>query len=898
MRKHLAWGLLAVLLAGCGSSGDSPADGEPPDPNANVMAWPEGTKTTGGAAVVKLEGVTDISLAELLGAPRSDLATRADECLQSIQYLEKLHDEGNMPFHLLPDAYASAVAPVLRQAKFSPERGFSVPPYLPEGRPDTELALHLARYGDIEAAHKLVNPADVDATRELDGFQLERNYPVEWTRLIGLLLRRSMYHLLMGHVDEAKQLIGLHQQLEKLLGPKARSSPLGVELLSRGQSILYQAAGAWRASRQESLANQAEAFAAGWGETPRLTLAYQSPLPRARAERLFDAKSSGRALSAPSPLRVLDLLGLPVPDYGLENAVGTFNGDRLTETLLLYRTREESYYPRPEALTHVLMDCLNQPVKTATATPLDAKLWHTLPIGSVHVDIGVVLHNPEVSALVRVRTGDAMSPGEGPKASLQRDFGPVGLDRSFEQTRRRVALHQRASAIKVTGKKALEDVHSAITALPISSLAIERAEGFDVPARLTLSFAARKKNPVSLGALADPLWALAGPAHISGGRGSRPLTLAWQDDHTSYVLRLPNRKDDDLSLAIAPRGKEDRSPAADGDWVDRPETDVAARAALVLAREREERRTRIENGKPWARLPRDLEKIHLGMTKEQVQQALPPDFKAYKRPIPNGILVAVTSPPAGGPLPAAREIAALFDGAGRVVEVIARYQSGSGPAGLAKIEGSLEKRAGAPETTAGPWAQIWSDLPKRKPAPVLRRWQDDITLLTCQQDGSGIELRLRDCPVAHEEGAPAPALAYLPRGPEDCLLGTTREALFRQWKVTKPTTSNGALVLAPRAGSPYDALLVWFKDNRVSQIVARHRTKASSTPAQAAAVVSAAWGQEGRKLGLPWRQDFAENNTVQGWTTQDDVTRVRIFWQQRDSDGMRQVFTEWRDLGK
>jgi hypothetical protein len=414
MRKHLAWGLLAVLLAGCGSSGDDgKPDGDPPDPNANVIAWPEGTKTTGGVAVVKLEGVTEISLADLLNAPRSELAARAEECSQNIQYFERLHNEGHMPFHLLPDAYTAVVVPVLRQARYSAQRGFSVPPYLPEDRPDTELALHLARYGDAEAARKLVNPADVHVSRELDSLQLERNYPVEWSRLVGLLLRRSIYQLMMGNVDEAKQLIGLHQQLDKLLGPKARSSPLGVELLSRGRSILYQAAGAWRANRQESLADQAEAIAAAWGEMPRLTLAYQTALPRPRAEHLFDAKSTGKALTAPSPLRVLDLSGLPVPDYGLESAVGTFDAeDRLVEILLLYRTREGQYYPRPEALTHVLTDCLNQPIKSTIPASPDAKLWDTREIGSVRVDIGVVAQNPEIGAMIRIRTGDVARSGD------------------------------------------------------------------------------------------------------------------------------------------------------------------------------------------------------------------------------------------------------------------------------------------------------------------------------------------------------------------------------------------------------------------------------------------------------------------------------------------------------
>jgi len=895
--------LLIVLLAGCGSRSDQgadrkPDDGDPPDPNANVMPWPEGTKTTGGVAVIKIEGVSEVSLADLLNTPRAELATQAEDCAGRIQYLEQLHQEGRLPFLLLPNVTAPAAVPVLRQAKYSPTRGFSVPPYLPEERKDSELALHLARHGDLEAARKLVDPADADAMRQLEGLALDRNYPVEWTRLAGLLLRRAQYHVLTGNVDEVKQLIGLHQQLNRILGPKARSSPLGVALLARGRAIMRQAAAAWRANKQQDLADQVDNFAVAWGEIPALTLPWEPTLPRPRAERVFDVKSASKALSAPAPLRVLDLLGLPVPDYGLENVVGTLDAsDRLDGMLLLYRTREDEYYPRPEALTPVLSESLNHSVQALTKDAPSAGLrWQTLEIGSAALDVGIVLHNPAVSAMIRVRAAKKTAPPANPGVFLPRDFGAVDLDRSFEQTRRRLALHQRANQITVSARAALDKVQSPITGLPPSSMTLERAPAQDVLSRVILHFDARQKGRVPLSLLAGPLWAVGGQAQISGGQASRPLLLAWEDDQTCYVLRLPNRTDADVTLDVYARGKTEGSNPPGSEWVDHQETDAAARAALVQARERDLRRERITRGVPWSHLPRDLEKIRLGMTREEVNQVLPPDFKAYKRPFPNGIVITITTPIARGPVASARELYALFDPAGRVAEVRVRYQSGSGPASLVNLVAGLEKRCGAPENGPAPWAQTWSDLPKRKPAPVLRRWQDDITLLTAQQDGYGIELCLRDCPLAYEEGVPLPPLAYLPRGPEMCLLGTTREEVFRQWKVGTPVLVDGAVVLAPKSVSPFDALLVWFKNDRVVHVIARHKSKTGLDPAQAGAAVAAAWSHEGRSLGLPWRQDFSEDGALQGWTTQDDQTRVRIFWQQRNSDGMRLVFTEWRDL--
>jgi hypothetical protein len=177
----------------------------------------------------------------------------------------------------------------------------------------------------------------------------------------------------------------------------------------------------------------------------------------------------------------------------------------------------------------------------------------------------------------------------------------------------------------------------------------------------------------------------------------------------------------------------------------------------------------------------------------------------------------------------------------------------------------------------------------------LRRWQDDTTLLTCQQDGFGVELCLCDCPLAYETGVLLPPLAYLPRGPQSCALGTAKTDLLRAWKVDNPVLANGALVLAPKAPSPFDALLVWFDKDHAVRIVARHKGKDTLSAAEAGKAVSEAWGKEVRQFGWPWRQDVAEGGAPQGWTSHDDRTRVRIFWEQ-GNDGVRRVFTEWRHL--
>src|SRR5437588_10062290 len=119
--RFAAWvvAALSILLSGCGSTTPEPsAERKPEDgsnPEANVIPWPEGQTTTGGTVVYKLEGATSISLAHLLTRPRAELAAQAEECASGITYLEQLHQQGRLPFLLLPDARLPLAVPVLPQ---------------------------------------------------------------------------------------------------------------------------------------------------------------------------------------------------------------------------------------------------------------------------------------------------------------------------------------------------------------------------------------------------------------------------------------------------------------------------------------------------------------------------------------------------------------------------------------------------------------------------------------------------------------------------------------------------------------------------------------------------------------------------------------------------------------
>src|SRR5262249_22969480 len=140
------------------------------------------------------------------------------------------------------------------------------------GSKDNVVALHLARYGDLEAANGLAEPGNAEISRQIQAAKYEREYPVEWTRLVGLLLHSAQMRLATGDVEGGTELVVLHRQLRAVLDPLAAKGPLGAALLSRGRVTLAQAAAAWRADKKEELATQAQAALADWGDVPTLQI--------------------------------------------------------------------------------------------------------------------------------------------------------------------------------------------------------------------------------------------------------------------------------------------------------------------------------------------------------------------------------------------------------------------------------------------------------------------------------------------------------------------------------------------------------------------------------------------------------------------------------------------------
>ena len=851
--------LITLLLAGCGSEGDRG----------------ESTKETPS------EPPDKVVLADLLGKPRAELAALSEEWATRAQMTEKSFRQGQLPFSFLPEMRFPLIVPVLREARFASDLGISLPPYFKEGGKDPELALHLARYGDVEAARLLTQADDPDLRACLETNRYERNYPVEWSRLVGLLLHVAEIRLAGGEAEAVPLLIGLHQQLKTILDAQAARGPLGADLLSRGRKTLQKAVAGWRSSHQETQAQEGEAALAEWGEVSPPTLSLNPGTPRARVAHLLDSQGEGRVIVGMPINRALDLLDIPLPPQGVQGILACLDPtDRLAEILVVYRNNIAHVFPDPRHLALLLEN--RGLTGEETGTPGLARR-RFLGKGLTW-DISVVAGSEAVGALVRIAPSQQTL-----KASpLARDFGVVHLDRTFEQNRLRLAPDQLAATVQTEAPAVLSQVRQPIREVPLVQAAVQREETSEVTGHVLLRYqgsaALESWHRSALG-----LWAIGGPATISSGEddnGSH-LDLTWEDGRTRSTLRLPIASGLAMELDVADQ---------------RGSMDLAARAEAARSFDRQERMARLTAGKPLTRIPRSLEgeSVELGQNLSQVQiPTAPRGLKVFKQDLRDGLNIVVSGEAPKTRPYLARQMFIRCDRKGRIVELRTRYGEGGSPAGWGQaLVTSLKKRCGAAVEEAGPWARLWADLPAGKPLPARYRWRDDISLLTCQRDAWGAEVILRDAGDAEGTGTPLPPLEYLNRGPGEVSLGDLRGEVIKLTAAGSQPLPDGAVVVTPRTAQPYDALLVWFKGDRVDRIVARHSQEppANAVSAQMVGWLRQAWGRDIRILGWPCRMQMGDDQVLQGLGWFDDLTRVRLFWQD-SQNGPPRLYTEWRKSG-
>jgi hypothetical protein len=842
-------------VSGCGSNG--PAD----DPSQ-----------------FGIDDSLEVPLVDLLSRSRSDLAALGVEWSAKVRDQEKAIRLGELRQSLLPDLRVPLAPPVLREASYSAQVGISLPPYAAEGKPDVDLAMHLARHGDVDAALKLAGDADADFRSRLESFRGSRNYPVEWSRLVGLMQHSAEIRLTTGDADAARELLAIHRQLRKALDAKSAEGLLGAALLGRGQKALVLAVPALREGGDKELAEKITKVLENWGPVPGGLGSVRLGGKRARIASILGAKGQGKAIQTTAPARALDLLALPVPSENAQAVTALFDaGDQLAEVVVTYSVSAAKSYPEPRQFGHLF----EEQGMTAKAEEKTGGLRRCV-YSATGVDCQVLVLPRAITAGVVVCFQEAEKPAVA-AAPLARDFGPVHLDRGFEQNRLRLAPERQGETVQTKRPAALAQVSNPLVTASPALAVLKKESGGDATGSFSLHFN-QDGTHVPLHQLVLPLWQTHGPVRFGDLEDEKTSSflLAWEDGPTRYSLVLPNAEDQPIEfVAQNGRGAKEATPGG---------------TSFDLA----ERKARIDAGKPLARLPRQLEDVRLGQTKEQALSALPRGPSVLKQSFADAMSVTFTGAAPKSAEVLARQVLFHLDAAGKVAEVRVRYEAG--PAAKpndwpAAFLASCKKSGGAPRASPAPWAEVWGDPPAKKPPSVLS-WRDDLTRLTFYCDGGVADVTLRDCPVDHPEGTPLSPLEYLPRGPEHCQLGAVKKELLDAWKVTQPASVPQVdLVLYPPKSSRYDAYLIWFDGDRVTRVAARHKPgKADpNNPVKIDQALSEAWGRDLPAFGWACRQELTADQELQsvGWL--DERTRVRTYWQETDS-GKPRVFTEWTNV--
>lgn len=759
-----------------------------------------------------------IKLADWLDRPRADLAVAAKDLEKEIEALEKARTLGQLKVKLLTDLRIPLAIPVWRQAEYSKAQNMVLPPYLKEGDRDADLAVHLARNGDLEAARKI---APDEVKPNLDVLALDRNFPAEWTRFVGLQLHLAHLDLAQGNIEGAMLIASIHRQLMEILGEKGQASPLGAALLPKGKRIFEDALVAWgKENREQYVAWAKDTVLPHWGASHPWKAPAETPRWLTGDDGL---------------LKKLDLLAIPLP----ESHLGSIQ-----------------YLPE-QAAFFVYQPTLIDVYESRHIDYWLAEQGGVFPINTLLAGI-----NPYARGIVQTNLSADLK-----TADLPRTFGPVSLDRSFEINRRLFAWSRpRQSTLAVSDEKLLYQVEQPYAGAPVLAT-LEQDPDRDLVQQIQFAY----KPTFEATDWLLPLWRKfgVGMGRVSGDRKTDGIEWSWQQGETKLTLVLPN----------------DRALEPTLTFVHVPGANDSLRAELVAKKDLAERKARIEAGKPVTHARRVLEPFQLGMTQVELDKALKAFPSHLKQPIEDGVLITFNHTPQPGTEWTPRQGVARFDKDGKLVEARVRVTDVPGVkgSGVSKLLELLKSRSGPPEVVTLNSAN-WADVPDIKIGKSQYRWLDDVTLQIARPEASGAEIILRDCPVDAPSGLAMKALELLPRGPNNCAIGTKRADLLKNWRVQTPQMIEEALVLTPGEKSPYDSLLVWFEGDKVSRVVARYRIAKDQRGKPGEALLQV-WGANAFTWGWPWLSEKAP-----GLSTYDDATRLRLHWNQGE------LYAEWKQL--
>ena len=508
--------LLIVLgLAGCSS----------PVPDVGPTAKEEPEPRLGAKA--------DVDVGAWLTMPRKDLAKLGDEWAETVATQRNTIRSTPISVDLLPKFLPPLHVPGLDLATFSQAAGFSLPPYAKPGQPDESLALHYARMGDREAAGKLVDPAGGAMLAKYD-----KNYPVEWTRLVGLVLISSHLKLSTGDVDGATNLVYIHRQLLEALDPKAAAGPLGAALLPWGRRALLAASETYRGPKkhEKALADDIDKALAAWGKVPAPAPALVPGASRAQVVAVLGHETLGNAVVCNTPdaiARALDAMTIPLPAEGVQAIVVFLDADKLTEIQIAYRPKIDTLYPTPASVAYHLLE------RRATrsdpkAQPLQQE---TFVLGGLRYEVTRTDRSSSIGGLVRiVADKNTIAPYQG--QSLAR-FGPVDLGRGYESNRVRIALRRGGPSVAIEDAATLKKLSASHDLPPAERAVLTREKDRDLVAAFQLTWTA-DDNAAALQRLLPPLWTAFGPGAMADGDGTASyLAFTWRKGDGELQLRLP-----------------------------------------------------------------------------------------------------------------------------------------------------------------------------------------------------------------------------------------------------------------------------------------------------------------------------------------------------------------------
>jgi hypothetical protein len=524
--------------------------------------------------------------------------------------------------------------------------------------------------------------------------------------------------------------------------------------------------------------------------------------------------------------------------------------------------------------------------KDPTETP--GVLQQTFESGDIVYEATRFTRTQALGGYMTVRSTRAAKAAATPTAGA-RDFGVASLDWTFETNRRRLAPRLPSGPLEITDEKIMKQLVQRLD-LPVPKrVRVQPEVKHDLVNHITFIWG-DDLNSQADQKLLPALWSALGPARVVGeeepGGGAGLLTFTWSDDLTQVRFRLPFAAEKGPELVV----KDARA-----------ESEQSSRLEAAHKRDREERKKRLTAGKPRRELPRTFGDVNqlgfpsvaLGDPRNKVEADLA-SIRGIRKPFATKQTISclfVGAPPAGVRFWAGQVIIRFGPG-DLVAEIRVRYQDGMTGGKSPTLLQSLEAgNAGKPAPDTPDWTGLWTDQPGKKSITRLR-WQDDLTIMTYQEDGGSVEVIRRDRPPAKPEGIDLPPLTLITPGFEKCQLGMTRAEIQKAQK-TRTDTTTGADSFRLASTSPYEfATVEYGKDDRVVRILAGHRAGSKADPADASKAIQAAWARNLDRLGLVRWQDASRTPTLAAWFWHDDRVRVQIFAQENGENA--RLFTEWR----